>query len=88
MKFKDLNRRRCSHCHDTSFYCRHVDVIDRRKGSIWKRYLFICGLFNDVASSSDYVTSADEVFMRWKGYGRKLSWPDFRCYSSICLGET
>jgi hypothetical protein len=33
---------------------------------------FICSLFNDTVSSSDYIVSNDGI-MNWKGFIRKLS---------------
>jgi hypothetical protein len=48
-------------------------------------YFFICSLFNDVASSSDFTVSNDMILMNWKGYRRKQSWPNLRYYPGICM---
>jgi hypothetical protein len=44
--------------------------------------LFICDLFNDAVSSSDYIASNDR--MTGTGCGETRSWPILRYYSGIC----
>jgi hypothetical protein len=48
-------------------------------------YLFICGLFNGTASSSDYTASNDRMINELKAYGKKRSWPNLRWYPRIYL---
>jgi hypothetical protein len=48
----------------------------------------MCGLFNDVFSRSDYVTSNERIIVNdeLEKRERKWSWHNFKYYLCICLG--
>jgi hypothetical protein len=64
------------------FMCHHESMYITK----FIRNLFICSLFNNVATNRNYIAWNNLVAVNnCKGYGRKRSWPNLRHYPGIFL---
>jgi hypothetical protein len=59
----------------------------RRLGKNFYDWL-VGSFFYDAFSELDHYSVDDRVMMKWKEYGRKPSWPDFKVQSCHSPGGT